>query len=749
MIMILAIAGLLAGSLTDSTIESLQHDSRIGICSVVDSIVGQADTAYLRGLIDIATRLDPEEYPLEFVEAALASFSIGQIYGDRDLLRQALDRLNDVERTYSKDACYLYQRGAIRRELGTRPPFIAEVWARLRDRDHKELAMRDFRDAAELRPDWLAPAVAMAEISLEPFEGREGRRDRWRDWTLVALDRYREAGGSDPDVDLWLSRLLLEAGSFEEAHAAARRLDGLAPPGIADLELAHTLFALGRAEDGADAYWRALDGPWDRRFALEMERDLRWIFEPQESVEWAEPMSARERADWVRRFWARRAARDLVSESELLSEHYARLRYVRENYRRISEAQARLEPDWFNRPNDEGLDDRGLIYIRMGEPEEILPCFAAGRASDSWVYRAEDGRPLVLHFSPAGGTDDWSFATRLPLHCYARLGRVDSRYNTLGFQLFHGDAMERLYLATAERDRSEAAVRFALAHDQHRLRLDGRLEFGYEWLFFRGAEPGTIETTLSYAIPIEHFECKDEKRSVACLLEVRASVFGRDTIVARGIDSGQLDPLSRRTWALGQFDMISAPGRWQYRVAAFEAVSKQPDELLRGNWGGGRFNVPDLWRGHDPSAVTVSSLVLARPGAGDWVRGEEALALNPLHVYRPDATVDIYYEIYGLPADAAYTTEIVLVQADDPPVQTLDPPVEWVYELLEEKRAALRLRFDEVARSYGRPGLERRMTVTLRGIGPGRYVLIVAIAPYEEDVTVYRITPLYVDRDAG
>ncbi len=746
--MILAIAAFLVGALTGPPTRSLPEDPSFWICSLADSIAAESNIEDLVALIDTAATLDPRQHPEAQVEAGLAAFSLGRSYNDRDYLRQALDRLNDVKSAYSEDACYFYQRGLVRRELGARPPFIAEVWARLRNQDHKELAMQDFRQAALLRPDWLPPAIEMAEIAIAPFEGRVGRRDRWREWALAALDGYREAGGTDPEVDLYRSGLLIEDGAFEEAYSAALRLNDSAPSGLADLELARTLFALDRPDHGAEAYWRAVAGAWDERFLLEMERDLRPIFSPQETVEWAQVMTDDERAAWVRRFWSMRAARDLVSEGERLTEHYARLRYARENYRRVSEAQVRLQLDRFIRSNDEVLDDRGLIHVRMGEPDETIPCLAAGELSHSWVYRGEDGSPLVLHLSGGGGTDDWTFVTLLPLNCYARLGSRDPRYNTLGFDLFQGDGLQRLHLGTMERNRVETTVNYALSRDKHRLPLDGRLEFGYEWLFFRGAEPGTIATTLGYAIPIRHLQCKNDDGSVACRLEVRASVFGRDRVVARGSDTGQLDPLARRTWVLGQFDMTAVSGNWNYKVAAFEMPTGESDDLQRGNWGRGRFTVPALWRGKGSSAVNVSSLVLARPGEGDWVRGEEALALNPMHIYRPDATVELYYEIYGLSTDAHYTTEIVLVRAKNPPVQSLDPPAGWVDDLLDDKRSALRLRFDEVA-SDNRPWVARRKTVTLRGIGEGQYVLVVAIKPYDEAATIYRVTPLYVDRDAG
>jgi GWxTD domain-containing protein len=747
--MILAIAGLLVGSLAGPSTESLQDDPRFGICSIADSVAAEGDTARLRTLLDTAATLDAHQNPQAYVEAGLAAFSLGRFYEDRDLLRQALDRLNDVERTYLEDACYLYWRGAVRRELGTRPPFVAEVWARLRGRDHRELAMADFRDAADLRPDWLAPAAEMAEISLAPFEGRAGRRDRWREWALSALDRYRAVSGPDPEVDLWRSRLLLEAGSFDEAHAAARRLVNSTPSSLADLELARALFALDRADEATEAYWRAVAGLGDGRVLAEMERDLRLIFDRQESTEWAEPMTGAERADWVRRFWARRAARDLVSETDRLAEHYARLRYVRDNYRRISEAQDRLATDRFNRPSDEVLDDRGLIHLRLGEPDENVVCLTRGRNTVySWIYEGEDGRPLALHLSPARSADDWSFSSLLPDGCYARLGSVHPYYNTLWFKFTRSRGLERLQLATAERDRNEAAVRLALTRDRHRLPLDGRLEFGYEWLFFRGTEPGTVETTVSYGIPIRHLECENSEGSQACRIEVRASIFDRDTVVARGAELGQLEPLSRRTWIVGHFRLSAAPGSWNYRVAAFEPATGGSDKV-RGNWGAGRFRVPELWGANDSTPVSISSLVLARPGDGDWVRGEEGLALNPSHIYQPGATVELYYEIYGLPADATYTTEIILVKSDDLPTQTLDPPKGWVNELVEKQGSALRLRFEEVGTRDRRPWIERRKTLTLSGIGEGRYVLILAISPYDEDVTVYRVTPLRVDRDAG
>jgi hypothetical protein len=203
----------------------------------------------------------------------------------------------------------------------------------------------------------------------------------------------------------------------------------------------------------------------------------------------------------------------------------------------------------------------------------------------------------------------------------------------------------------------------------------------------------------------------------------------------------------RLDWILGHVRMSAMPGRWDYRIAVYEPLDSG-GEVARGTMTGGQFTVPGFWLYADSARVGMSSLLLARPGQGNWRRGGHTLALNPLHAYPWNATVDVYYEIYGIPEDQIFVTEISLLREGNPPTASLDPPADWIEDVLERKRPELQLRFEESSSRDGRPWIARRKTVSLTGIREGKYVLVVAITPPPPAAPVYRLSPLVISRHA-
>ncbi len=742
------LAALLAGATQQVDAQDKSQPPSQDVCTLADSEALRSDSLGLLSLVESVEHADRRLPPESEVLAGLAALQLSRETYDRGSLGRALDHLDKARSGYQEDACFFYYRGVVRRELGTRGFFLAEVWARLRNRDNVELAIQDFQRAAELRPRWLAPISAMAQLSIDALEGKPGRRERWQRWATSALERYTAEGGSEPEADLWRGRLLMESELFVAALLAFHRYGTATDAKLAKLEAARALFALDLVPEAAEVYRTALEGLADSAMVTEIRRDLSHIFDPEEAAEWARLKTGDERADWVGRFWRQRAARDLVSEDERLAEHYARLRYARRHYRLTSESSLHLGTERLGTRSGEVLDDRGLIYVRMGEPEDRVGCFGDEFIYNSWIYRDGDER-AALHFSAERGVDDWNLLATIPARCYERLATVEPAYNLLAFRMFTGDALTRLEENTRERNRTERMVQEVLASDRHRERLDGQLEFGYEWLFFRGAEAGTIEATLSYGIPIRHLDCERGESTPTCRVQVRASIFGRDTVLAWLDVTGQLAPRpDAGEWIFGHLQAVAEPGVWSYRVAVIDRSERKSNDRQRGNRAEGAFTLPPLWESFGAPRVSMSSLVLARPAGGHWVRHGQTLALNPLHIYPPDATVDLYYEIYGMPTNGIYTTEFILLKEDKPPTTSLNPPVEWVRDRLEDGRSVLHLSFEESGEPDDQPWLVRRKTLDLTGIRPGKYTFVVAITPADRSTTVYRLTPLRVDRNA-
>ncbi|RME01683.1 MAG: GWxTD domain-containing protein, partial [Calditrichaeota bacterium] len=87
---------------------------------------------------------------------------------------------------------------------------------------------------------------------------------------------------------------------------------------------------------------------------------------------------AQSKTAWLKQFWRRLDPTPATPENERYMEHYKRLAYAREHY---PSARSR------------GYDDRGMIYIRYGPPDEsyIQPSDNFFRGTESWLYRRLGG----------------------------------------------------------------------------------------------------------------------------------------------------------------------------------------------------------------------------------------------------------------------------------------------------------------------------------------------------------------------
>ncbi len=95
--------------------------------------------------------------------------------------------------------------------------------------------------------------------------------------------------------------------------------------------------------------------------------------------------------DFFRRFWKSRDPNPTDEANERLVEHYRRLRYARQ---------------YFSSPTTPGrYDDRGLVYIRFGEPDNTVD-FATGDAETkpniTWEYHTGLKDQVIIHFVDRG-----------------------------------------------------------------------------------------------------------------------------------------------------------------------------------------------------------------------------------------------------------------------------------------------------------------------------------------------------------
>ncbi|MDX1579000.1 MAG: GWxTD domain-containing protein, partial [Gemmatimonadota bacterium] len=131
------------------------------------------------------------------------------------------------------------------------------------------------------------------------------------------------------------------------------------------------------------------------------------------------PASQTDLCGFLRRFWGERAMASTMEIGSRIREHYERMQYAQNNYRRRSGKKGPTLSNEIGRPREAAYDDRGLVYIRMGEPARTTR-FAGNPATmdnevvsaecyqpnESWAYDYPEGT-RVYHFTTFSGTDDY------------------------------------------------------------------------------------------------------------------------------------------------------------------------------------------------------------------------------------------------------------------------------------------------------------------------------------------------------
>lgn len=300
--------------------------------------------------------------------------------------------------------------------------YLGQVGLALGGDDGEQIARRGLVPALALNPEY---RDAWA-LWLRLYRGDRERRDM-----IAALTRHE--GGWN--ADYWRAQLLLESGRSEEAAGVLedvirRRSD----PGPRAW-LARALFQTGRDSAGAAAYEAALSHAAEDTGQV-LWRQIRGIATPAERLVY-EATPPESRAAFFRLFWAQRRPDLRSSVNQRIAEHFLRLqraqhffallhpnsRYfhsalfralsggvgrlpgpgIGEAYVRAREAQcdarvlgardapeqaglaARVEnPQGETLNLEDGLDDRGRIYLRHGKPDAR---FTGGSLdSETWCY---------------------------------------------------------------------------------------------------------------------------------------------------------------------------------------------------------------------------------------------------------------------------------------------------------------------------------------------------------------------------
>ena len=235
------------------------------------------------------------------------------------------------------------------------------------------------------------------------------------------------------------------------------------------------------------------------------------------------------RADYLRRFWNDRDHLELRAEGERLREHYRRLFYARKNFyltslNRIYDIVERY------RSGSPDFDDRGVIYIRHGEPSSRATYAAPSlEPNESWRYARPEG-DLIFHFVARQDVQDFRL--------------VESLFDVLGFSNAlalkgglaaagdAGDPMAEQLLISRER----------LAPIYGRLQTAGRIATGR----FQDEERQAGQASIALGTKSDSYELEfpDELKVRTQVLAVGRDSAGSEIQIAYAIAGSGLEPVT-------------------------------------------------------------------------------------------------------------------------------------------------------------------------------------------------------------
>jgi len=414
------------------------------------------------------------------------------------------------------------------------------------------------------------------------------------------------------------------------------------------------------------------------------------------------------------RFWGERSRRDARTPDERVSEHYRRIAHAREKFAAKFSNSFDHTALYWRADDNRGYDDRGMVYIRYGEPTEVI----RSTIYDTWLYELPGRDPLVFHFMRPFRAGSGYILTEVP-RCaagwFADRTKLGGEYMSLATKCATGAPAYAIdAVLNSLRTEYRAQTEIALTRDAFAWIFENPLDVAVDVYAFRSKE-GRSEYVTSIAVAAEpELRASDGTYPLQIRLfagdSVHDQLFLLDTTVVYHPDRvpGPNDGL--RTFGTIRLDTAYAP---YYRLAVISRA-----DSTRGVSVGG--DLPTyLNRGFGISDIMFADTL----DGGTFERGRATLNLIPAGAF-PSAAFRLFYEVYGLAPGSEYETSIRISPIRDGVIGRLTPTnsVTLTFKSRVDDPDGWRqqeLRTIETALDRG----DYRLTIELRNTATGELVI--------------------------
>ncbi len=532
-------------------------------------------------------------------------------------------------------------------------------------KDAMARAAAAYAKSAEVEPGFVLGLMELANTAL-------AQRVNIR--LSVALDALRASAPSqtaqDPRVLLARGRIEREVGSPDSAIAAfTAYLAHGGDPGLGHYELGRT--QLGGGLDAGVANYYEGAGYDDTLSVPHYRKDLSYIATPAELAAFDSAAGAG-RVTWLHEFWDGRDNASLRSQNERLKEHYRRLAYVRTNFR-LASVNRHYQIEEIYRSGSDEFDDRGMIYLKHGEPTTRASYAAPDiEPNETWQYANPDG-DLVFHFVSREDVQDFKLVeSLLDIFGFSTALQLQGSDTSLAFnrtteQLLSsreqvspiytkmkgaGGAAISRYMAE-ERSQGRQSYQRGTTTDSHELHFGRPLSARIQVLAVGMDQQGPL-VQVAYAIAGGSLTPIETARGQVYPVRLRFVAFDSVGHALASIDTTRFflsrGPVPASEHLVGRAQVHVPPGVHRYRV------------LLQQGEDVGLVQPTDTVRVAKSPYLAVSDLVLGRRHSNlQWIATpEDTVYINPLETFHRTEDMQLYYEIYGAAAGTVLKTEVTV-----------------------------------------------------------------------------------------
>ena len=433
------------------------------------------------------------------------------------------------------------------------------------------------------------------------------------------------------------------------------------------LSLARIYFKQEKQALAEEYYWRAVNEISSWLGAALLFEDIKHIISDSELGIFNSLRSDRKKAAFFHTFWSARNPLPASRTNVRLVEHYRRLLYAEENFEYFGFRTYFNNPDKLHQlqfPKSYGLNqefnDKGLIYLRHGEPDDIKRVAGIGRwaagdidPNESWMYNQTNAGPeRVFYFLKTNASgNNWRLA---PVPTDPRLMEDLVTWDVKYADFLRGNEFDHIRVLHDIADESRASVNMALDTDNHTWKKDIRtFEVPFAIDAFR-SEKGKTYVALSYAIPLSPLisELKDSVPVVRS--EVGISIINTNQQpILKQLDTISLDISQNPSGSfVDLYGCVVPPD--SYCVSLH--VRPLGTHLLAG-W---RTNVRiPTYATADLSVSDVQLLLPSNVKNAVEIQGIYVIP-SPFRAYPRDRPLYVYVQIYNLVKDADGKTAIAI-----------------------------------------------------------------------------------------